>query len=222
MQKKEYFKAMFEDEKSIYLEKDRDRLKEAYERAHDIRKFEIELYWKRATFFWAFELVALGGFGTYYGKWLSTESTIGICIALYLIALGGFIITYLWCCVLHGSKFWQENWEKHIDMLEEYFSGNLYKIGFTSNEKMPFSVSKISRYISYIFMCYWILAIIFSICLIFELPKYNTCILVIVSILFLLTIVGIFLNCFSKTSFLRGHPNENYNAMIFTRKVIDD
>ncbi|NQE77080.1 hypothetical protein [Pantoea ananatis] len=30
--------------------RDLSKLKEAYDKAHDIRKFEIELYWKRTTY----------------------------------------------------------------------------------------------------------------------------------------------------------------------------
>lgn len=32
--------------------------------ALDIRKFEIDLYWKRATYFWAFLAVTLAGYFT--------------------------------------------------------------------------------------------------------------------------------------------------------------
>jgi hypothetical protein len=39
-----------------------DRQKAALALAHDIRKFEIDLYWKRATYFWAFIAVAFAGF----------------------------------------------------------------------------------------------------------------------------------------------------------------
>jgi len=34
----------------------------ALEKAHDIRKFEIELYWKRASYFWTIIAVAFAGF----------------------------------------------------------------------------------------------------------------------------------------------------------------
>lgn len=33
---------------------DREVHKEALKQAYEIRKFEIELYWKRATYFWTF------------------------------------------------------------------------------------------------------------------------------------------------------------------------
>lgn len=34
------------------------------DRVLDIRKFEIDLYWKRATYFWAFLAVTLAGYFT--------------------------------------------------------------------------------------------------------------------------------------------------------------
>ncbi|MGC9946768.1 MAG: hypothetical protein ABSF64_10410 [Bryobacteraceae bacterium] len=36
--------------------------KEALEHAMDIRKFEIDLYWKRATYFWTFIGASLAGY----------------------------------------------------------------------------------------------------------------------------------------------------------------
>lgn len=37
-------------------------LKAAFDQVSDIRKFEIELYWKRATYFWALIAVAFAGY----------------------------------------------------------------------------------------------------------------------------------------------------------------
>ena len=37
--------------------------KEALRFALEIRKFEIELYWKRGTYFWAFIAVAFAAYG---------------------------------------------------------------------------------------------------------------------------------------------------------------
>jgi hypothetical protein len=39
-----------------------DRRVEALKYAHDIRKFEIELYWKRAAYFWTFIGAAFAGY----------------------------------------------------------------------------------------------------------------------------------------------------------------
>ncbi len=35
---------------------------EALKHAHDIRKFEIDLYWRRAAYFWTFIAAAFGAF----------------------------------------------------------------------------------------------------------------------------------------------------------------
>jgi len=42
--------------------------KSAFDLAHGIRKFEIDLYWKRAAYFWAFISVALAGFALVESK----------------------------------------------------------------------------------------------------------------------------------------------------------
>ena len=41
------------------FKKEPEILKEALKQAYEIRKFEIELYWKRATYFWTFIGAAL-------------------------------------------------------------------------------------------------------------------------------------------------------------------
>ena len=53
-----------------------DKEEKALEHALDIRKFEIELYWKRATYFWTFIGATLAGFvagGIYMYKYLTTK-----------------------------------------------------------------------------------------------------------------------------------------------------
>jgi hypothetical protein len=83
--------------------------------ALDIRKFEIELYWKRATYFWAFIAIALAGYGSVLaakdipcnerGEALLTASCVGL------------VFSVAWYFVNRASKLWQENWEKHVDLL---------------------------------------------------------------------------------------------------------
>ena len=43
-------------------EQRRQAREKALERAHDIRRFEIDLYWKRATYFWTLLAAVFGGF----------------------------------------------------------------------------------------------------------------------------------------------------------------
>jgi hypothetical protein len=118
--------------------------------ALEIRKFEIELYWKRAAYFWAFTGAALAG----YLKELSKRphnSEI-----LLLTSSVGLVFAVAWYFVNRGSKYWQKNWETHVDLLEDAVHGPLYKTIIddttTSFWKLdgsyPFSVSKINQLLS--------------------------------------------------------------------------
>ena len=116
----------------------------AYTVASDIRKFEIELSWKRATFFWAF-IVAI--YTAYYhvltkiyayGDEPNIQYHHGKFPLLVLAALGLFFC-FSWLLSSIGSKHWQENWENHLDLLEDSVTGPLYKTYKTHS----YSVSKI-------------------------------------------------------------------------------
>ncbi|MDK7224247.1 hypothetical protein QP468_13575, partial [Proteus mirabilis] len=95
----------------------------ALEKALDIRKFEIELYWKRATYFWTFIGVTFAGFFA-----VQTSSSLNKQDISVVLSCLGIIFSWAWFCVNRGSKFWQENWEKHVDNLEDKIIGPLYKI----------------------------------------------------------------------------------------------
>ncbi|CAH6082553.1 hypothetical protein OGW21_03415 [Citrobacter sp. CK190] len=129
----------------------------ALEKAHDIRKFEIELYWKRATYFFAFFTVITAAFG-----YLFTSKEY-FCFSP-AAALVGSIISVCFIFVNIGSKYWLCNWEFIIDKLEVYVTGNLYKVYFYDN-KYPLrpSVSDINNLISYVILIVWFLSFITSI-----------------------------------------------------------
>jgi hypothetical protein len=128
--------------------------KKALELALDIRKFEIELYWKRATYFWAFIAIALAGYGSILaakeircdekGEALLTASCLGL------------VFSVAWYFVNRASKLWQENWEKHVDLLEDEVIGPLYKTVLNDDDirfwrlwgPYPFSVSKLNQILS--------------------------------------------------------------------------
>lgn len=93
----------------------------AFEVAADIRKFEIELYWKRATYFWAFIALVFWGYFS-----LATENN-SEKWHLLLISGIGIAFSYAWYLVNRASKYWQENWEHHLDLLEDGITGPLYK-----------------------------------------------------------------------------------------------
>lgn len=43
---------------SDFTESSKAKRKDAYEKAYEIRKFEITLFWQRATYYWAFILAS--------------------------------------------------------------------------------------------------------------------------------------------------------------------
>ena len=132
------------------------QLEEALKTALDIRKFEIELYWKRAGYFWG-----IMGFCS-ISTAMAPKFEDGSLVAFFLSCLALFISSGFWMAN-RGSKFWQENWESHVDILEDEVVGPIYRTVFAKNsgEKLsisdswPFSVSKINMHISFAFIVFW-------------------------------------------------------------------
>jgi len=140
--------------------------KKALKHALDIRKFEIELYWKRATYFWAFIGATFAGYGAVQVASLPSEG-VRTDLSVILSCLG-IVFSFAWFCVNKGSKQWQENWENHVDMLEDERVGPLYKTVLKREEATrldyvkelingpaPYSVSKINQIISLFVTILW-------------------------------------------------------------------
>lgn len=138
---------------------DSEKRKRAHELALDIRKFEIELYWKRATYFWTLIAATFAGFFA-----LASQKPISHPILPFLVSCIGLVLSTSWYLVNRASKYWQENWERHVDSLEDEFAGPLYKTTI-SNEQFrwwkpsdgyPFSVSKITQLTSLFVALVWL------------------------------------------------------------------
>lgn len=146
-------------------------IKEALKQAYEIRKFEIELYWKRATYFWTFIGAAFVGYAAFYNAGNSTTApNPNREFILILISCVGFVFSVAWHCVNKGSKFWQENWENHVELLEDKVFGPLYKTLTKRPQRSssirrfiedffvaprPFSVSKINQLVSTFMALVW-------------------------------------------------------------------
>lgn len=123
---------------------DECKLEAARKLAHDIRQFEIELYWKRATYFWAFQLIAFTTLGL-----LFKDGNIG---PLGQLPLGrllipapiGVITAFAGYLTARGSKFWQENWEAQVDLLEDVTKKRLTHV-ILCHDAPQFSVSRINQ-----------------------------------------------------------------------------
>ncbi|CNB16250.1 RipA family octameric membrane protein [Yersinia intermedia] len=128
----------------------------ALEKAHEIRKFEIELYWKRATYFFAFFTIITAAFG-----YLFTHDKYSIYSPA--AAIVGIVFSIFFYHINTGSKYWQQNWEFMIDKLEFYVTGNIYKVFFYEkpSDQRP-SVSSINRQVSIFIFILWCLCFITS------------------------------------------------------------
>ena len=144
------------------------KVKNALDRAWETRNFEIELYWKRALYFWGF----IASIFLAYAKVITGNSE-NESVAV-LLALAGFVFSYAFYLANRGSKFWQENWEAHIDMLEADIEGNLYKTVMKPKKEKcciplskvlsakPYSVSGINAFLSIFLMGFWMVLLIMS------------------------------------------------------------
>ena len=146
------YKDLFKDKKA----------KKALERAWLNRDFEIELYWKRASYFWTFIAAALVGYIT-----LITSSGFNDNLKSsfpqieYIVICLGLVFSIAWVLVNVGSKRWQINWENHIDVLEDEITGPIYKV---VNKARSYSVTKINLLISSFVSAIWfILGIRYSV-----------------------------------------------------------
>lgn len=124
----------------------------ALQRAHEIRKFEIELYWKRATYFWILQAAVFTAIGL---TWKFAGSQLSPLIPVALAALGS-VTSYAGWLSARGSKFWQENWEHHIDMLEDEFEGRLHKTAYVGADGIAWSVSGVNDRLASCFVCFWL------------------------------------------------------------------
>ncbi|MCB2221578.1 MAG: hypothetical protein KQI35_14365 [Bacteroidetes bacterium] len=127
---------------------DKEKIKNAYNRAWENRDFEINKFWTRAAYFWGFIVLIFGAYFQTYNKEDKFE------FHHLLIICTGIIFSIAWHYVIRGSKRWQENWENHIDKLEDFISGPLYKTIFHKNTF--YSVSKINEILSVVIIIVWI------------------------------------------------------------------
>ncbi|QUY50344.1 hypothetical protein JK621_09440 [Serratia plymuthica] len=132
LESKEYFehllgKSLADGEK--FTTQDYKKIEEAYNKAHDIRKFEIELYWKRASYFWTLISVLVAICGVVSAAFLKDGKIAKELLSfLFCASVLGYFISLQFLITCLSGKQWQENWERHIDILEPYFSGNIYKL----------------------------------------------------------------------------------------------
>ena len=147
-------------------EKEVERRREAYDKAHEIRKFEIEMYWKRSAYMWTLQAAALAGFAVILSRLGISGSGCaedGECpveslrvISVVAIWHFGLFSAFVWVLMLSGARHWQATWEQHVDMLENEFSGALYKTYIFSLENAPYGISQLNSVMAYFAVFIWV------------------------------------------------------------------
>lgn len=142
------------------------KLEALLKKSWEIRDFEIELFWKRATYF----SVIVGALLVAFYNTQDCKNCNNLANIDYklIISFLGCVSSFVWWLSNRGSKFWQENWEKHIDLLEnEINNGDIYRL-VLGKRNNAFSVSKLNIYFSFVVFIAWITlyySLIFSISL---------------------------------------------------------
>jgi hypothetical protein len=184
------------------------KLEALLQKSWEIRNFEIELFWKRATYF----SVIVGAFLVAYFKVKNSDLE-----SKYLISILGCISSFIWLLSNLGSKFWQKNWEKHIDLLEKKTgSGDIYQV-VLGGRCGAFSVSKLSTSLSIISFIAWLYLYLITIFPILKSENYT------VLKHFILPIIIIMLLLKCRTNFkeitLKGKKIDNKKIKYLKRKI---
>lgn len=132
-------------------DENKTQVKAAYEKVWEIRNFEIDKFWTRAAYFWGFIVLIFGG---YISVITSSKNLAVPHLDLFLLCLG-LLFSLAWLLVIRGSKCWQENWESHIDMLEDFISGPIYKTIHYGGRPF-FSVSKLNETMAIAVLLVWV------------------------------------------------------------------
>lgn len=161
----DYYKSFgIKKEGSKFIVQYPEKVKAAYQKAWENRNYEIDKFWSRALYFWGFiaaTFVAYTAIPASDPKQDSITKITDFSIEISILALG-IIFSTAWILVIQGSKRWQENWEKHIDYLEDFVSGSIYKTVFY-DDKQYYSVSKISEYVAKVVRCGWIFLFVLTV-----------------------------------------------------------
>lgn len=215
MEKSKYINAFIGESSGT---KDKENVDTKWEKALNFavktREFEIELYWKRSNMFMLMNGAAFVGFYTVAAGEHFKENRLYALIILLL----GFTFAVAWHLICRGSLFWQENWEAHIDALEEPVMGPMYRYVHYKGESKyrpwklvksyPYSVSKIMALTSFLVILFWIVTFILSFsnlfpCAVLELNKN----IAVIAVLAGIVIVFLF-HCLCKSGFM----NEDHDG----------
>jgi len=125
--------------------------------AADVRKFEIDLFWRRSLFFWGFISAAFVAYGVLIRN---SDKEFALAVSCF-----GLICSFAWTLQNRGSKYWQEAWEQKVETVEKDVLGAplfsnwepVKKKGLWGAAK--FSVSKLAIALSDFTVLIWLVLI---------------------------------------------------------------
>ncbi len=136
--------------------------KDALAVALDERARELEFYWKRTTYAWTLTGAVFAGYFALAKEAARDYSVLGV------VACIGVVSSVAWWCLNRGSKYWQENWELQVDLLELEHHGPLHRINpdvaqyrlWKIHRPYPFSVTKINQLLSLFVVVVWLVLLV--------------------------------------------------------------
>ncbi len=146
-------------------DKDSERkkaLEKLLDRAYDVRKFEIGLFWQRALYFWGFIAASFTAYFLVADKYSNSPH-----IKL-MVSCMGFIFALSWLLVNRASTHWKENWEALVDKIEDELELPLYKLNIRDSgndifDRKHYRISRINIIVCY-FLCFiWLMLLVSSI-----------------------------------------------------------
>ncbi len=128
-----------------------EKARVAFKVALRAREFELDLFWKRALFFWGFVAATFVGYAA-----AKERPALGVLLACF-----GWVCSLAWTFANRGSKYWYENWETKIVNVEREVTGPLFSVPEKRQAKgtwlsaRRYSVSKLAIGLSdYVFL-FW-------------------------------------------------------------------
>lgn len=151
-------KVLPQEEATTEIE-DKD-LEKLCEIALQTRNFEIELYWKRTTYYWAFIAADMAAYALVFSK--IDDCSIASYVLMGVLSCMGILFSFGWFLANRGSKYWQENWEAHMGRLIRKKYGPIFQTlllpdsnRYWGIKSYPYSVSRINQYISIFVLIMW-------------------------------------------------------------------
>jgi hypothetical protein len=123
----------------------------AFDVALRTREFELDLFWKRALFFWGFVAATFAGYAA-----AKERPALGVLLACF-----GWVCSLAWTLANRGSKYWYENWETKIEKMEREVTGLLFSVSEKPQAKgtwlsgRRYSVSKLAIGLSDYVVLFW-------------------------------------------------------------------